>query len=192
MATLTLELGFIWGMSVKTATKTQRDPSRYDNVRRRDRGRGDDRAVLQGVASRYRCARQRGVPAPRPPRRPLRQYWHRQSLRMPTGGLVLPTPRLGSAHGGQHHALALLEEVALGAITAAGIELKDIRALVVNTITGLAIPSLDAKFMNRLELPHSVERLPIFGLGCGGGVGGWRGPRDTPMPCRAPTCCFSP
>ena len=26
--------------------------------------------------------------------------------------------------------------------------------------------------MNRLRLPHSVERLPIFGLGCGGGVGG--------------------
>ena len=26
--------------------------------------------------------------------------------------------------------------------------------------------------MNRLQLPHSVERLPIFGLGCGGGVGG--------------------
>ena len=34
------------------------------------------------------------------------------------------------------------------------------------------IPSLDAKLMNRLRLPRSVERLPIFGLGCGGGVGG--------------------
>ena len=42
----------------------------------------------------------------------------------------------------------------------------------VNTITGLAIPSLDAKLMNRLKLPASVERLPIFGLGCGGGVAG--------------------
>ena len=69
------------------------------------------------------------------------------------------------------HALDLLEEVARGAGRAAGIELKDIGAIVVNTITGLAIPSLDAKLMNRLDLPASVERLPIFGLGCGGGVG---------------------
>lgn len=72
----------------------------------------------------------------------------------------------------QHHALALLEEVAVGAVAAANIELEDIGALVVNTITGLSIPSLDAKLMNRLKLPHSVERLPIFGLGCGGGVAG--------------------
>jgi hypothetical protein len=70
------------------------------------------------------------------------------------------------------HAQDLLEEVALGAVGAAGIELKDIGAIVVNTITGLAIPSLDAKLMNGLDLPASVERLPIFGLGCGGGVGG--------------------
>jgi alkylresorcinol/alkylpyrone synthase len=69
-----------------------------------------------------------------------------------------------------HHALDLLEGVAKGAICAAGIELKDIGTIVANTITGLAIPSLDAKLMNRLDLPASVERLPIFGLGCGGGV----------------------
>src|ERR1700675_2475444 len=72
----------------------------------------------------------------------------------------------------QRHALQLLEEVTLAAIAAAGIGLKDVRALVVNTITGLAIPSLDAKLMNRLKLPPSVERIPIFGLGCGGGVAG--------------------
>ena len=66
----------------------------------------------------------------------------------------------------------LLEEVTLAAIADAGIALEDIDALVVNTITGLAIPSLDAKLMNRLDLPASVERLPIFGLGCGGGVAG--------------------
>ncbi|MGC1346785.1 MAG: type III polyketide synthase, partial [Methyloceanibacter sp.] len=71
-----------------------------------------------------------------------------------------------------HHALDLLQEVAVGPIRAAGIELKDIGAIVVNTITGVAIPSLDAKLMNRLDLPASVERLPIFGLGCGGGVAG--------------------
>jgi alkylresorcinol/alkylpyrone synthase len=72
----------------------------------------------------------------------------------------------------QHHALDLLEEVARGATEAAGIAFKEIGAIVVNTITGLSVPSLDAKLMNRLDLPAAVERLPLFGLGCGGGVGG--------------------
>src|SRR5262245_52808686 len=50
----------------------------------------------------------------------------------------------------QRHALDLLEEVALKAAKSASIGLDDIGALIVNTITGLAIPSLDAKLMNRL------------------------------------------
>src|SRR5262245_11323963 len=72
----------------------------------------------------------------------------------------------------QRHALVLLEEVAVKAVREAGLALTDIDMLVVNTITGLAIPSLDAKLMNRLAFRRSVERLPIFGLGCGGGVAG--------------------
>lgn len=72
----------------------------------------------------------------------------------------------------QLHALDLLEKVALGATAKAGLALKDIDALVTNTITGLAIPSLDALLMNRLDFSPNVERLPIFGIGCGGGVAG--------------------
>lgn len=72
----------------------------------------------------------------------------------------------------QTHALDLLERVAREAVAAAGLDFPDIDAIVVNTITGLAIPSLDAMLMNRLDFRPSVERLPIFGLGCGGGVAG--------------------
>jgi alkylresorcinol/alkylpyrone synthase len=72
----------------------------------------------------------------------------------------------------QRHALDLLEKVAVAAVAEAGLELGDIDALVVNTITGLAIPSLDAKLMNRLAFRPTLERLPIFGFGCGGGVAG--------------------
>lgn len=72
----------------------------------------------------------------------------------------------------QRHALALLERVAVDATERAGLRLDQIDALVVNTITGLAIPSLDAMLMNRLPFAPHTERLPIFGLGCGGGVGG--------------------
>jgi alkylresorcinol/alkylpyrone synthase len=72
----------------------------------------------------------------------------------------------------QREALVLLEEVALRAAADAGLSLSDIDFLVVNTITGLAVPSLDARLMNRLDFRPNVERLPIFGFGCGGGVAG--------------------
>ena len=72
----------------------------------------------------------------------------------------------------QRNALALLEEATLKAVAAADIELADIGAIVTNTITGLSIPSLEARLVNRLPFSRQVERLPIFGLGCGGGVGG--------------------
>ena len=72
----------------------------------------------------------------------------------------------------QEHALDLLAEVTRKATAAAGVDLGAIDILVTNTITGLAIPSLDAKLFNRLDFAPTVERLPIFGLGCGGGVAG--------------------
>lgn len=72
----------------------------------------------------------------------------------------------------RRHALDLLERVAIGATQAAGVGLEAIDAIVTNTVTGLAIPSLDAMLLNRLELSPTVERLPMFGLGCGAGVAG--------------------
>jgi alkylresorcinol/alkylpyrone synthase len=72
----------------------------------------------------------------------------------------------------QKYALDLLADVTLKTTAAAGVELNAIDMLVTNTITGLAIPSLDAKLFNRLQFKPTVERLPIFGFGCGGGVAG--------------------
>jgi alkylresorcinol/alkylpyrone synthase len=70
------------------------------------------------------------------------------------------------------HALDLLERVALAAVKAAELAVEDIDVLVVNTITGVAVPSLDARLIGRMEFRSDVERLPIFGFGCGGGVAG--------------------
>jgi alkylresorcinol/alkylpyrone synthase len=72
----------------------------------------------------------------------------------------------------QRNALDLLEQVACQSIAEAGLTPRDIDVIVTNTITGLSIPSLEARLMNRLAFRADVERLPIFGLGCGGGVGG--------------------
>jgi alkylresorcinol/alkylpyrone synthase len=72
----------------------------------------------------------------------------------------------------QKHALTLLEQASVDAVAKAGLEIGDIDAIVVNTITGLAVPSLDARLMNRLPFRPDTERLPIFGIGCGGGVAG--------------------
>jgi len=69
-------------------------------------------------------------------------------------------------------ALDLLERVARSAISRAGLGMEDIGAILTVSTTGLSVPSLDAKLMHRLGLGPDTERLPIFGLGCAGGVTG--------------------
>jgi alkylresorcinol/alkylpyrone synthase len=68
------------------------------------------------------------------------------------------------------HALALIEEAARQALAEAHLSPEDIDQVVVVSTTGIATPSLDALLLNRLPLRSDVRRLPIFGLGCAGGV----------------------
>lgn len=64
-------------------------------------------------------------------------------------------------------------ELAENAARAAAAEHLDaVRAIVVVSSTGVMTPSLDASLIQRLGLPASTKRLPIFGLGCAGGVAG--------------------
>jgi alkylresorcinol/alkylpyrone synthase len=72
----------------------------------------------------------------------------------------------------QKNALDLLEKLTRATTEAAGIAPNAIDMIVTNTVTGLAVPSLDAKLINRLDLSPTIERLPMFGLGCGAGVAG--------------------
>jgi alkylresorcinol/alkylpyrone synthase len=72
----------------------------------------------------------------------------------------------------QKNALDLLERLTRETVRVAGIELDAIDMIVTNTVTGLAVPSLDARLINRLSLAPTIERLPMFGLGCGAGVAG--------------------
>lgn len=68
------------------------------------------------------------------------------------------------------NALELLERVARDAVARAGLTMRQIDGIVTVSSSGIATPSLDARLMDRLGLRRDVERLPIFGLGCAGGV----------------------
>lgn len=66
--------------------------------------------------------------------------------------------------------LSTLEKAVLGLQEKTGFDWKDLAVVVSNTITGVAVPSLDARLMNRLPIPRDVQRTPILGLGCMGGI----------------------
>jgi alkylresorcinol/alkylpyrone synthase len=68
------------------------------------------------------------------------------------------------------HALDLIGTASRAALERAGCGAADVGAVVVVSTTGLATPSLDALLIERLALPRDTVRLPIFGLGCVGGV----------------------
>src|SRR5438270_578479 len=67
-------------------------------------------------------------------------------------------------------ALDLLETVAGRALDEAGVGIGELGGIVTVSTTGIATPSLDALLIERMQLPRTLVRLPIFGLGCAGGV----------------------
>ena len=67
---------------------------------------------------------------------------------------------------------ALFEEAAVAAIERAGLEAGQIDGVVTVSTTGIATPSLEARVGPRLGLRQDVRRVPVFGLGCAGGVNG--------------------
>jgi alkylresorcinol/alkylpyrone synthase len=49
---------------------------------------------------------------------------------------------------------------------------KDLSAIYVTSVTGIAAPSIDARLVNRIGLSTNIKRVPIFGLGCVAGAAG--------------------
>lgn len=67
---------------------------------------------------------------------------------------------------------ALFERAAQQALDQAGLRARDIDVIVTVSSTGIATPSLEARASEKLGFRANVSRVPVFGLGCAGGVSG--------------------
>lgn len=93
--------------------------------------------------------------------------------------LALPLPRYATLDGFESRnrewlrvGLELGERALVAALESCGLRPTDLDLVVSSTVTGLTVPSLDARLMNRLPFAPHCRRLPLFGLGCVAGAAG--------------------
>lgn len=72
----------------------------------------------------------------------------------------------------RREALTLATAAAQRALDGSGIDRGEVGALVFVSTTGVSTPSLDSFLVQLLDLPRTVARLPVWGLGCAGGAAG--------------------
>ncbi len=66
----------------------------------------------------------------------------------------------------------LFVEAAQAALASAGLTGADVDTVVTVSSTGIATPSLEARVFGEMGFRNDIERVPVFGLGCAGGVTG--------------------
>jgi len=96
-----------------------------------------------------------------------------------TRHLVAPLDWYEQPHGWAERNAIYLEaaeklfiDAANVAVEKGGLTPDQIDGVVTVSTTGIATPSLDARVATRVGLREDVRRVPVFGLGCAGGVNG--------------------
>ncbi len=69
-------------------------------------------------------------------------------------------------------ALALSERTICALLDQVQMSPGEIDQLTIISTTGVSVPALDARLMNRIPFSRGMKRLPLFGLGCMGGAAG--------------------
>lgn len=112
-----------------------------------------------------------------PRRRMLEQVHANAGVR--TRHLAMPLERYARlADFGEANDVFIKAAVDLGceaveaALADAGLAPRDVDLLVSATVTGLAVPSIDARIAARLRMRPDVRRVPLVGLGCVAGAAG--------------------
>ena len=72
----------------------------------------------------------------------------------------------------QEEALHLGEQVVRQVLDQAQLAADQVQLLMSTTVTGIAVPSLEARLMNQLPFAPTTRRIPLFGLGCLAGTAG--------------------
>ncbi len=93
--------------------------------------------------------------------------------------LVLPLAQYGHVEGFTQandlfieHAVALGARALVDALKAADLTPSDVDVIYCATVTGLAVPTLEARIASLIGLRPDVKRVPLVGLGCVAGAAG--------------------
>ena len=93
--------------------------------------------------------------------------------------LARPLEWYGDAHDWSERSAVYTEvasklfcEAAQKALNNAGLSAGDVDTVITISSTGIATPSLEARVGHGLGFKNTIARIPVFGLGCAGGVTG--------------------
>ncbi|MFC4784326.1 type III polyketide synthase [Nocardioides sp. MAHUQ-72] len=109
--------------------------------------------------------------------RVLRRFHRNAGVRQ--RNLVLPLERYGRLDGFTEandlfieHAVSLGARAVTDALKDAGLTPSDVDLVMCATVTGLAVPTLEARIASLIGMRPDVKRVPLVGLGCVAGAAG--------------------